>query len=48
MSPLLPGLEVEAGGEDDVPLEELDGLAELVLQLRVPDVLARLGGGNLH
>ena len=44
MSPFRPGLEVEAGGEDDVSLEQLDGLTELVLQLRVPDVFARLGG----
>ena len=41
-------LEVERGCEHDVPLEQLDRLAELVLQLRVTDILARLhqGGWN--
>ena len=38
-------LEVERGGEHDVPLEQLDRLGELVLQLRVPDILARLHQG---
>ncbi len=34
--------QVQTGGKDDVPLEKLDRLGELVLQLCVADVLAGL------
>ena len=35
-------LQVQAGGEHNVPLHELDGLRKLVLELRVANVLGRL------
>ena len=39
-------LQVETGREDDVALQQLDGLGELVLQVSVADVLGSLKEGK--